>query len=183
MNTKHTLILPVTAAFAAALIAGCASQTEPARLSARTADPDGMLSGLPARGETVCLAAASEERSSLELAVRRALADRGYRVSFLAPEEEPNPKRCRFFVTMTASRMSNPSDLPSEITLDYRDLYNGETQRANWRRDSRAAEARAAVKSGNDVVKSFESPLLTPGYADFELTVRNLVDQLFPQTR
>ena len=61
------------------LLGGCTTNVQqPADLSARSHDPRGLISGLPAAGEAVCLTAASDHSPTIDIAVRQALRDRGY---------------------------------------------------------------------------------------------------------
>ena len=85
-------------------------------------------------------------------------------------------RRCRFFVAISGSEMSTPGDLPASITLDYRDLFTGETQRSVWRRDpgTTASGWRRASQ------KASPNALLAGAWGDLDLITRNLVDQLFP---
>ena len=154
---------------AAALLTGC-SGAEPRRavLDARSQDAAGLTSGMPARGEKVCLASASGRSTGLEIAVRRALADRGYGTVFLA-------------VSVTATRI--PGEMPRFITLDYRDLYTSETQRAIWRRDlapGTPAWRRTAQCAHDDAAPANS---LLGAWGDVDRVVGNLVDQLFPLVR
>lgn len=173
--------IAVIASCASALVmslSGCTAEFQRASvLDARAEDPQGLISGIPAEGEKVCLAAGSYHSTELDISVHRALRDRGYIVTFLKSYEEPDPRRCRFFVAISGSEMSTPGDLPAAITLDYRDLFTGETQRAVWRRNPcgplngwhRAAEDGAA------------NALLAGVWGDLDLITHNLVDQLFPK--
>lgn len=160
------------------LLSGCASEFQRASvLDARAEDPQGLISGIPAEGERVCLAAGSYHSTELDISVHRALRDRGYNVTFLKGYEEPDPRRCRFFVAISGSAMSTPGDLPAAITLDYRDLFTGETQRAVWRRKPCGAPNgwHRAAEDGT------ANALLAGAWGDLDLITRNLVDQLFPQ--
>lgn len=169
---------------AAALLTGC-SGAEPRRavLDARSQDAAGLTSGMPARGEKVCLASASGRSTGLEIAVRRALADRGYGTVFLAPEEEPPAKRCRFSLAVSVTETRIPGEMPRFITLDYRDLYTSETQRAIWRRDlapGTPAWRRTAQCAHDDAAPANS---LLGAWGDVDRVVGNLVDQLFPLVR
>lgn len=160
------------------MLSGCASDFQrESVLDARAEDPQGLISGIPAQGEKVCLAAGSFHSTELDISVHRALRDRGYIVTFLKCYEEPNPRRCRFFVAISGSEMSTPGDLPASITLDYRDLFTGETQRSVWRRDpgTTASGWRHASQ------KASPNALLAGAWGDLDLITRNLVDQLFPE--
>lgn len=172
----------LSAVFAAALLCGCAGgPVLDADLSARSEDPAGLVTGLPAQGETVCLAPGTENSSEYELALRRALHDHGYRAVFLQPAEEPDAKRCRFHLVLTGARVWTPGDLPAKIALDYRDLYTGETQRALWRRTpAEQAWRRTGAGSTED---DAANPLVSGLYGDVNLIMRHLVDQLFPFVR
>ena len=56
------------------LLGGCTTNVQqPADLSARSHDPRGLISGLPAAGEAVCLTAASDHSPTIDIAVRQAL--------------------------------------------------------------------------------------------------------------
>lgn len=183
MSAVSRVFAASAAALCALALAGCAADAgRPADLSARSSDPQGLISGLPASGEAVCLAATADRQPVLDLQVRRALADRGYRVLMLAPGEVPSPKRCRFLVTVTGGRTATPADLPDAIELDYFDLYTGESQRAKWRREANLNGWRRAsalqVQAGAP-----NNPLLSVPAMDCELIVRNLVDRLFPAAK
>ena len=74
------------------MLSGCASDFQrESVLDARAEDPQGLISGIPAQGEKVCLAAGSFHSTELDISVHRALRDRGYIVTFLKGYEEPNP--------------------------------------------------------------------------------------------
>ncbi len=167
-------------------LAGCANDPFDARkgLSARLSDPDGLVSGLPARGEEVCLITSGRHSQSLDVVLRSALVDRGYRVVMLKPGEEPNAKVCRFAVAIHADRGANFAQLPQTLSLDYRDFYTGEAQRAGWKRPAAAAEARQgflhAASSESNRVSGVENVFLTPSCGDPDSVIRNLVDRLFP---
>ena len=80
------------------LLGGCTTNVQqPADLSARSHDPRGLISGLPAAGEAVCLTAASDHSPTIDIAVRQALRDRGYKAVMLSAQESPRPKQCRLF--------------------------------------------------------------------------------------
>ena len=82
------------------LLGGCTTNVQqPADLSARSHDPRGLISGLPAAGEAVCLTAASDHSPTIDIAVRQALRDRGYKAVMLSAQESPRPKQCRCFGT------------------------------------------------------------------------------------
>ena len=154
-------------AFAASLFAalfmlgGCASDFyAPADLSARSKDPQGLISGLPAAGEAVCLTAASDHSPTIDIAVRRALRDRGYRAVMLAPDERPQPKQCRFIVAVSGEGAMMPGDPPLMVALDYRDLYTGETQRAVWKLNHSAnAWRRASDAAGSQTSQEADGPV------------------------
>lgn len=167
------------AVLVSALLCGCAGgPVLDADLSARSKDPAGLVTGLPAQGETVCIASGAGNSSEFDLALRRALHDHGYRAVFLQPAEEPDAKRCRFFLALTGARVWTPGDLPARIALDYRDLYTGETQRAVWRRTpAEQALRRQGTGEGTD---GAPNPLVSGLYGDVNLIMRHLVDQLFP---
>ena len=51
------------------LLGGCTTNVQqPAELSARSHDPRGLISGLPAAGEAVCLTAASDHSPTIDIA-------------------------------------------------------------------------------------------------------------------
>lgn len=179
------------AALGAALLAGCAAEGQrSASLAARAADPAGLVSGLPAQGEAVCLVSVGEH-PYIDLAVRRAIADRGYRVRLTAPGATIDAQACRFAVTVSAGRAPNPSELPKKISLDFRDFYTGETLRAGWTRDdakpaylrrtsSGAIDSSGLSSSGLGAGRHPGNALIAGQYGDPDLIVQNLVDQLFP---
>lgn len=78
-----------------------------------------------------------------------------------------------------------PGDPPSMVALDYRDLYTGETQRAVWKLDRAATAWRRVSADSNGVPyrTDVQNLLVTPAVGDFELILRDLVDQLFPAVR
>ncbi len=172
-------------AFAAALLSGCASEGQPVgSLTAKASDPVGLVSGLPARGEAVCLVSVGEH-PYIDLAVRRAIADRGYRVRLTAPGAPIDARACRFAVTVSAGRAPNPSELPKKISLDFRDFYTGETLRAGWTRDdAKPAYLRRTASdlssSGLGAGRHAGNALIAGQYGDPDRIVQNLVDQLFP---
>lgn len=109
------------------LLGGCTTNVQqPADLSARSHDPRGLISGLPAAGEAVCLTAASDHSPTIDIAVCQALRDRGYKAVMLSAQESPRPKQCRFLVAVSGRGAMLPGDPPSMVALDYRDLYTGE---------------------------------------------------------
>lgn len=127
------------------LLGGCTTNVQqPADLSACLHDPRGLISGLPAAGEAVCLTAASDHSPTIDIAVRQALRDRGYKAVMLSAQESPRPKQCRFLVAVSGRGAMLPGDPPSMVALDYRDLYTGETQRAVWKLDRAATAWRRA---------------------------------------
>lgn len=80
------------------LLGGCTTNVQqPADLSARSHDPRGLISGLPAAGEAVCLTAASDHSPTIDIAVRQALRDRGYKAVMLSAQESPRPKTVPLF--------------------------------------------------------------------------------------
>ena len=177
---KRIAVISICASELLALLTGCASEFQrESVLDARAEDPEGLISGIPAEGEKVCLAAGSFHSTELDISVHRALRDRGYIVTFLKGYEEPNPRRCRFLVAISGSEMSTPGDLPQSITLDYRDLFTGETQRSVWRRDPGTSAAGWRQASH----KASPNALLAGAWGDLDLITRNLVDQLFPALR
>ena len=168
------------------LLGGCTTNVQqPADLSARSHDPRGLISGLPAAGEAVCLTAASDHSPTIDIAVRQALRDRGYKAVMLSAQESPRPKQCRFLVAVSGRGAMLPGDPPSMAALDYRDLYTGETQRAVWKLDRAATAWRRASADSNGVPyrTDVQNLLVTPAVGDFELILRDLVDQLFPAVR
>lgn len=177
---KRIAVIASCASALTMLLSGCASEFQRASvLDARAEDPQGLVSGIPAEGERVCLAAGSYHSTELDISVHRALRDRGYNVTFLKGYEEPNPRCCRFFVAISGSEMTTPGDLPAALTLDYRDLYTGETQRAVWRRDP-GASLHGWHRASHE---GSPNALLAGAWGDLDLITRNLVDQLFPQLK
>lgn len=165
-------------AFTPLLLTGCATELQDAQLSARNHDPEGLVTGIPARGENVCLGAASGVSSDIDIAVRRSLTDRGYGTTFLSVGEQPSAKTCRFYVTISATALRVPGTVPRRLAIDYRDLYTGETQRAEWTRDgveARSAFLRASPSSGCET-------FMPSAWGDVDRIVGNLVDRLFPET-
>ena len=54
------------------LLGGCTTNVQqPADLSARSHDPRGLISGLPAAGEAVCLTAASDHSPTIDIAAAK----------------------------------------------------------------------------------------------------------------
>lgn len=177
----RTAALCMLGSMAALLAAGCATEpAETADLAARSSDPRGLLTGLPAAGEKVCLSAASDHPSVLDISVRRALRDCGYDAVILPQGEEPKPKRCRFAVTIYAGAAPSPADLPDAVALEYRDFYTGETQRASWRKSLEPMAWRRAVAPRHVSVSAQNNLLVSSSWGDMDMIVRELVDQLFP---
>lgn len=123
------------------------------------------LANFPEAGVEACLIPGEGYSPSLDLAVRGALDDRGFRVRLLDRGASPEAHRCRTTVTISAVSSKGFSELPERLTLDFRDAVTGEAKRAAWKCD--------AADAGN---------ALTPGpFGDPERIVRDLVDQLFPR--
>lgn len=155
-------------------LSGCAGDPQTFSYYSRDdALPAATASGLPEPGSTVCLASAGGYPAALDVFLRRALTDRGYRVVM----EAPRSGVCRFQVLMTARAGANPGELPQWMSLDFRDLYTGETQHADWRR----SEVRPAfIRTHSALSPSDGSALIAGPYVDPAMIVTNLVDQLFP---
>ena len=65
--------------------------------------------------------AASDHSPTIDIAVRQALRDRGYKAVMLSAQESPRPKQCRFLVAVSGRGAMLPGDPPSMVALDYRD--------------------------------------------------------------
>ena len=178
-----SLVTVLTAAVGIAgllAVSGCAS--DPQTLSYYNRDaaiPVSTASGLPEKGASVCLSSTGRRFSSFEVFLRRAIADRGYRVVMLNPGETLSTdisEVCRFHVIFSAFGEANPGEMPRAITLDFRDFYTGESQHADWRRaDNPPGFMRTGAKGD-----AKQSPLIAGPYGDPDMIIRNLVDQLFP---
>lgn len=143
---------------AAAALAGVAScSTEPL-----PKDPPIRTTGLPSARELVCIQS-SDVPDVLQITMRRLLADRGLRVRMLAQNEEC--RSCRYGLTLRSGALRSSGDLPASVSLEFKDFYTGEAQRATWEKP--------------DMVKPAQGLVPYP-YADPDQVVENLVDVLFP---
>ena len=149
-----------------ALAAGCASTD--------AQGPDAAASEKP-EAPSICLISEGSSSPTLDIAVRRAFADRGYQVR-LVEAKDARVKTCRFVFNLTSGVARNPSELPDFIALEYRDAYTGESKRVRWKKTGTAGgafvRARRPVEAGN--------ALLTGFYDDPDRIVRGLVDRVLP---
>lgn len=161
---RRTLGLCALALALAGSVSGCAWRGD-APSGPDAAARVSRLANFPEAGVEACLIPGEGYSPSLDLAVRGALDDRGFRVRLLDRGASPEAHRCRTTVTISAVSSKGFSELPERLTLDFRDAVTGEAKRAAWKCD--------AADAGN---------ALTPGpFGDPERIVRDLVDQLFPR--
>ena len=155
-------------------LSGCASDPQHSYYERDAAIPAATASGLPEQGASVCLSSTARSASTLEVFLRRAIADRGYRVVMLNPGESAISDVCRFHVIFSTDGDVRSGELPRAITRDFRDFYTGESQHADWRRaDTHPSFMRTTADQG-------ASMLIAGPYGDPAMIIRNLVDQLFP---
>lgn len=153
------------------LLVGCSDLT-PVTLNAKASDPQGLVSGLPAAGENICLQSAGMSDAYLDLVTRTALDDHGFNVIWLNHDMDPTVT-CRFVVTLTTQMSVTHLNTPNLIVLDYQDRFTGETQRAMWRRPGTQTPVSGDMQHVSNL-------LLPRNYFEPERVIRNLVDQLFP---
>lgn len=172
--------LAFAAAIAIASSSGCSLWPTQAP-SPKTADARGGV-GLPAEGASVCLQSDGTQ-AALDVLLRSAVVDRGYRVVMTDAAASTSGEACRFFLVLRASR-AKMGEMPASISLEFRDVYTGEAQRAQWRRDKLAVPAymRAAYVADDrrGVSDAGSNALIAGPYGDPAMIVRSLVDQLFP---
>lgn len=164
------------------ILAGCTAAPQDPGLQARANDPAGLVSGIPARGENVCLAAAPGLSGDVAIAVRGALSDRGYETRFLLPGEQPSAKACRFLVTVSGAALRMPGTLPRYLAVDYRDLFTGEAQRAEWTREGDGTSRPGGSAFLRPDAAAAGNPLAPGAWGNLDWIVGKLVDRLFPMT-
>lgn len=157
-------IPPVLAA--ALMLAGCASAPTPE------------AAAVPQKAERplLCLTSAGSAHPALDIAVRRAFADRGYPVRWVDDAREISSRTCRYVFSLSVGPARNPSELPDFISLEYRDAYTGESNRVSWKKMSVGSFMRVtagAADAGNNA-------FLTGFYDDPDRIVRGLVDRILP---
>lgn len=172
--------LAFAAAIAIASSSGC-SLWQTQEPSPKAADARGGV-GLPAEGASVCLQSDGSQ-AALDVLLRSAVVDRGYRVVMTDAAASTSREACRFFLVLHASR-AKMGEMPASIALDFRDVYTGETQRAQWRRDKLAVpgylRAAHAADDRSSAPEAGGNALIAGPYGDPAMIVRSLVDQLFP---
>lgn len=170
-HAMKTFLSVLTAGF---FLVGCAfapGESDEASLikHAETASQTGDRSML-------CLTTHGSADPALEIAVRRALADRGWDVRWYEDPREATSRTCRFMVSLSSGQARNPSELPDFIAVEYRDAYTGESDRAYWKKRSGYGLMRAAAET----LPLGDNALLTGYYDDPERIVRGLVERLIP---
>lgn len=171
--------LALGTAIAIASISGCSLWRGEAPLRSSVSEQVG--TGLPAEGASVCLES-DGRNAALEVLLRSAVVDRGYRV-VMQQSSARGEDACRFFVVLRASR-ARLGEMPKSISLDFRDVYTGETQRAQWRREEAAAPRYLCSGHGSQGsltgADGASNALIAGPYGDPAMIMRSLVDQLFP---
>lgn len=159
-----------------ALAAGCASTD--------AQGPDAAASEKP-EAPSICLISEGSSSPTLDIAVRRAFADRGYQVR-LVEAKDARVKTCRFVFNLTSGVARNPSEHPDFIALEYRDAYTGESKRVRWKKTGTAGGAFVRARSYGNELGTERRPveagnaLLTGFYDDPDRIVRGLVDRVLP---
>lgn len=157
-RTQKRFLGAALAALAAAALAGCAAQPkEKAYESAYQSY------------RVLCVMPAEEHNGSLDLALMRTLADRGFEPKLLGTADEKAAQSCRAVVTFsTGGSASLPLETPPYMSLSFIDMYTGETYFVS--------EIRRGGRVGR-VNNLFTSADLT----DPAVSIRSMVEKLFPR--